>query len=152
MTSLSHLKMTKNIILLVAALAVGLSGCASVRKSMSREAQERNPAPCPNILVLPEASRMVTFAGDEAIENIAWSGEITNVRSTCRYFGDEPIEATVEVDFAFGRGPMAGGNETQMQYFVAVTRTDTSAPSSAAFSVLVLLVAPLISSPSRSHW
>ncbi len=105
-------------------LALVVVGCSSVPKAFDNKAQERNPAPCPNVLVLPEASRVIKFNGEKTLENVAWTGEILGISTTCRYYDDNPIEAEVTVDFAFGRGPMADSNQTQMKYFIAVTRTN----------------------------
>ena len=109
-----------------AALAglAALAGCQSA--IFNPEAREDNPAPCPNVIVLQDAGRMVSFNGAEAAENVAYTAEITNVSTSCRYYGDAPIEAEVEIDFAFGRGPAAGGSAFDASYFVAVTRTNRS--------------------------
>jgi hypothetical protein len=102
---------------LIAALAV--AGCGS-----TKEKRLANPAPCPNIVVLKEAARQIEFAGDETIENVAWSAEIENVSLACRYIADDPIDASVKLSIAFGKGPKADGAEHQFAYWVAVTRTD----------------------------
>ncbi len=104
--------------------AIGLSACSTVKDTFDQRALERNPAPCPIVIVLPEASRVIKFQGGEALENVAWTGEINNVETSCRYYEDEPIEAEVKIHFAFGRGPMAQSNQANMKYFVAVTRTN----------------------------
>ncbi|MEL7488715.1 MAG: hypothetical protein AAGJ87_16055, partial [Pseudomonadota bacterium] len=44
---------------------------------------------------------------DQTLENVAYTAEVTNVTLNCRYFADRPIDASVEIDFAFGRGPKA---------------------------------------------
>jgi len=46
------------------------------------------------------------------------------VTSTCRYFEDEPIDAGLTIEFAFGRGPKAVEDQKVFNYFVAVTRRD----------------------------
>jgi len=109
-----------------------LTACAS---DDSRAARKANPAPCPNILVLNDAARFVDFDGDEAIENIAYSGEIVNVSSSCRYFTDKPIDAEVSIDFAFGKGPKASADEKAFTYFVAVTRRDADLIAKEEFQV-----------------
>ncbi|MEL6359602.1 MAG: hypothetical protein AAFR21_00850 [Pseudomonadota bacterium] len=116
--------------------AASLSACAG--SDEFRASQERNPAPCPNIVVLNDAARLVDFATDEkTIENVAWSAEIEDVSIGCRYYSDKPIEASVEVDLAFGRGPAADGIEREYQYFVAVTRTDSEVIAKETFTVPV---------------
>ena len=54
-----------------------------------------------------EAAQFVDGAG-ELYSDIEFTGEITDVRLFCRYTGDTPLEAEVEIDFAFGKGPSAG--------------------------------------------
>ena len=117
--------------------AVGLTACGSNAAKEARAARERNPAPCPNILVLNDAARLVEFAGDEKIENVAWSAEIMDVSLSCRYFTDRPIEAKVELEIAFGRGPAATATAKEFSYFVAVTRTDQEVIAKQNFTVPV---------------
>ncbi len=93
-------------------------------KKVNRAAKERNPAPCPNVLVLQEAGDYIEFAGEQKIQNVAYTGEITSVETSCRYYDDLPIEAGVKVSFALGKGPAAESNTKNMQYFVAVTRSN----------------------------
>jgi len=100
--------------------AVTTTGCGTI----DREAREANPAPCPNIIVLQDAARLVEFDGEQRIEDVAYTAEITNVTTRCRYFGDEPIKAEVDIDFAFGKGPKGADGEKYFKYFVAVTRKD----------------------------
>ncbi len=109
--------------LLVGALfaaAATSSGCSS----FSQEAKEANPAPCPNVLVLNDAARALEFDGDKELENIAYTAEITGLNVACRYFGDEPIDAEVTIDMAFGKGPKGVEDKKFFKYFVAITRKD----------------------------
>ncbi|HNS88271.1 MAG TPA: hypothetical protein PKH09_15315, partial [Parvularculaceae bacterium] len=96
-----------------------LAGCGS-----TKEKREANPGLCPNVVVLDDASRLIDFAGEEKVENVAWSAEIEGVSSTCRYFGDRPIEASARLSIAFGKGPKADSNQHDFAYWVAVTRTN----------------------------
>ncbi len=104
-------------IALFAAFAV--AGCGS-----TKEARSANPAPCPNIVVLTEAARQVDFDGEEVLEAVAWTAEIEDVSLACRYIGGKPIDASVKINIAFGRGPKAGGDRHDFAYWVAVTRTN----------------------------
>jgi hypothetical protein len=104
----------------VALIAAGLAaGCQS-----SKEARQANPAPCPNIVTLQDAARQIVFVGNETIENVAWTAEVADVSLACRYFGDEPIDASVEIALAFGKGPKAEGAAREFGYWVAVTRSN----------------------------
>ncbi|PQA87541.1 hypothetical protein [Hyphococcus luteus] len=120
---------------LFAAAAAALTGCASSKKA--RAAREANPAPCPNILILNEASRFIEFDGEESADNIAYSGEMVDVTSTCRYYADEPIEAGITMDLAFGRGPKGEEDEKLFTYFVAVTRKDSEVIAKKEFQIPV---------------
>ena len=114
--------------------AGGMTGCASKKAKAAREA---NPAPCPNIMILKEASRAIEFDGEETAENIAYTAEMVDVQSTCRYFADEPIDAGVTIDLAFGRGPKADANQKTFTYFVAVTRKDAEVIAKKEFQIPV---------------
>ncbi|MEM9989017.1 MAG: hypothetical protein AAF723_05805, partial [Pseudomonadota bacterium] len=101
---------------------LALSACGSSEKR--RLANVTNPGLCPNIFVLSDAARVIDFAGEPALDTVAWSGEIRDVRTRCRYADDLPITAQVEIDFAIGRGPAAQTDMTDIKYFVAVTRAN----------------------------
>ncbi|GAB4530021.1 MAG: hypothetical protein Kow00133_18800 [Amphiplicatus sp.] len=119
---------------LFAASAALAAGCASDR---SRAARERNPAPCPNVVVLADAARAIEFDGEQTLENIAYTAEILGVDLACRYYADKPIDASLTVDFAFGRGPKGAEREHAFTYFVAVTRKDLEVIEKAEFTVPV---------------
>jgi hypothetical protein len=74
--------------------------------------------------VLYESSRLVEFQGDgrQRYANVAYTGEMQDVRGLCRYIGEDPIVMNIEVDMSFGRGPAATGNTRQYRYWVAVAR------------------------------
>lgn len=115
------------------AAAATTAACSSVNK----KEREANPAPCPNVVVLNEAARILEFDGEEQLENIAYTGEITNVNIACRYFGDEPIDAEISVDMAFGKGPKGDNGKKYFTYFVAVTRKDLEVITKKEFTVPV---------------
>ena len=87
--------------------------------------------------MLSEAARFIEFDGDASIDNVAYSGEITNVVTRCRYFDEEPIDAEVDLSMAFGRGPKGEGGEKFFKYFVAVTRKDAEVIAKSEFVVPV---------------
>jgi len=115
------------------AAAFSVMGCSGI----SREARERNPAPCPNIVVLNDAARLIEFEGDQVLENVAYTGEITNVQLGCRYVEDKPIESEVTIEMAFGKGPKGADGEKYFKYFVAVSRTDLEVIAKEEFIVPV---------------
>lgn len=104
-------------------LALALAGCGSTNV-LQRLDYTPNSGPCPVIGSIYDVSRYVKFADGEGklYSDIAFTGEITDVRLYCRYTGEQPLVAEVEIDFAFGKGPMAAGNSADYPYFVAVTR------------------------------
>ena len=104
--------------------ALVLAACSSDGLEEARANAGGNPAPCPNAFALDEAARMIVFDGEPSLETVAWSAEVTDVRTSCRYTTDKPIDARVEVDFAVGRGPAATSEDLEVGYFVAVTRRD----------------------------
>lgn len=80
--------------------------------------------PCPVAGVLYDVERLVEIDGEELHQNVAFTGQVEGVTGFCRYVDDNPITMELDIDFAFGRGPKAQGNEKTYQYFVAVTRRD----------------------------
>ena len=109
-------------------LSTILAGCAS-------GANERNPAPCPNVLVLQEAARVIEFDGDAALENIAYSGEVVDVSLNCRYFDDKPITGDLNIQFDLGRGPAGTSGQKDFVYFVAVTRRNLEVIAKEEFAI-----------------
>ena len=109
----------------VAALLIGfsLSACKSTVDGGPFGAQaERNPGPCPRAFAIYDASRVVNFDGAQKFANVGYTAEIAKVKSLCRYSGERPIIANVEIEFDAGRGPAAQGRSHDYQMFVAVTR------------------------------
>lgn len=96
---------------------LGLSACQQLNT-------DPNVGPCPVAGVLFDAERLVEIQGEELHENVGFTASIEGVKGFCRYVDDNPITMEIEIDFAFGKGPKAEGNEKTFQYFVAVTRRD----------------------------
>ncbi len=96
-----------------------------------------NVGPCPPAHVLGDAARLVQFNGPEAFANVGFTGEVRQVRSSCRYVGSDPIEMKLEIDLAFGRGPAAQGDTFVYNYWVAVTRRDIAVLAKKPYSVKV---------------
>jgi len=115
---------------LILILGVFLVGCESTASKNAR-----NPAPCPNVIVLNDAARFVEFNGEQRLEDVAWSGEILDVNYTCRYFDDKPITGALEIDLALGKGPAADRQSYDVTYFVAVTRRDREVIAREEFTV-----------------
>ena len=102
---------------------LAISGCRSTQEVFKiGEAGERNPGPCPRAFSLYDASRVVEIKGAETFANVGFTGEMGKIRSLCRYYGEQPIIADMEIQMDFGRGPAAEGDSHVYEYFVAVTR------------------------------
>lgn len=115
--------------------ALLLAGC-NTRLGQSLESTP-NSGPCPAGGSIYDAARLVTFApgGNEDFTNVAFTGEIIDVRLYCRYTGSTPLQAEVEIDFAFGKGPAATGGSHDYPYFVAVTRRNGKVLAKESFTV-----------------
>ena len=118
-------------------LAAALIAAVTAACSSNKAQREANPAPCPNAVVLSDAARFIQFEGDQTIENVAYTGEILDITTVCRYFEDEPIDAELELELAFGQGPKGVAEEQYFKYFVAVTRTDQEVIAKEEFVVPV---------------
>ncbi len=95
-----------------------------------------NVGACPPAGSLYQASRIVDLdGGSEVYGNIAYTGEIVDVRLFCRYAGTNPVHAEIEVDFAFGKGPKGTERQHEFTYWVAVTRRSGKVLNKAYFSV-----------------
>lgn len=125
--------MIRSRLLTVSVACLALAACGG---GLSEVDALTNPAPCPTASVLFDAARTVEFHGEQELANVGFTGEFLGVRSLCRY-DDEggPIEADLEVDFAFGRGQAAQGNSHTYRYFVAVTRRDSVVLAKETFEV-----------------
>ncbi len=96
----------------------------------------RNAGPCPPVGAIYDAARIVEFDGETStFRNIAYSGEIVGVDLFCRYVGDDPLLAEVEIKFAFGKGEKGVANRHVYPYFVAVTRRSGKVLSKQVFAV-----------------
>ncbi|KCZ52845.1 hypothetical protein [Hyphomonas pacifica] len=116
------------------AAAILTTGCAS-RIAESLDTRQ-NAGPCPPVAALYDSARYVEFDGEGKLyTNIEYTGEIIGARLYCRYVGDNPLEAEIEVDFAFGKGPAATSDDHVYPYYVAVTRRNGKVLAKKYFSV-----------------
>jgi hypothetical protein len=96
----------------------------------------KNAGPCPYVKVLYDAARYQEFKdGREAPSTTGYTGEISDISSTCQYKGAEPIKVQVGVRFDLGRGPAAEGRSKDYRYWVAVTRRNASIIARQEFAV-----------------
>ena len=95
-----------------------------------------NVGECPPAGSIYNASRIVELDGEGMnYPDIAYTGEIVDVRLFCRYASDNPVRAEVEIDFAFGQGPKAEGDSHDYTYWVAVTRRSGKVLNKERFTV-----------------
>ncbi|MBL8558704.1 MAG: hypothetical protein JNM47_08285 [Hyphomonadaceae bacterium] len=81
---------------------------------------------------------MVEFrGGEERIANVTYTAEMRGVRGLCRYTGANPIEMSLEIDMAFGKGAAAEGSSRTYRYWVAVTRANMAPIEKQYFDVTV---------------
>lgn len=112
---------------------LGLTACTTGGGALDTRV---NAGPCPTVGALYDAGRIIKFDGDgENYRNIAYTAEIVGVRLLCRYAGDEPIVADIEIGFAFGRGPKGMEREHEYEYFVTVTRRNRSVLGKEVFRI-----------------
>ena len=111
------------ILLPILALAL-LAGCNSTKKLAETLDERQNAGACPAVGSIYDAARIVEFndGSEDVYTNIRYTGEIIDVRSFCRYTGDNPLTANLEIEFAFGKGPAADASTHDFGYWVAVTR------------------------------
>lgn len=115
--------------------AVILTGCGAGKLADSFDTRQ-NAGPCPPAGALYDSSRYVDFdGGGELYSNIEFTGEVIDVRLFCRYVEDNPLEAEIEVDFAFGKGPAATSDSHAYPYYVAVTRRNGKVLAKKYFTV-----------------
>jgi len=111
--------------IILSILTVALvAGCSSTRDIAETLDSRQNAGACPAVGSIYDAARVVQFneGSEDLYSNITYTGEITDVRSFCRYAGDDPLNAELEIDFAFGKGPAATSSSHDYSYWVAVTR------------------------------
>ena len=113
--------------------AAALVGCASGVGEVFDSRQ--NVGPCPPAGSIYDSARIIVLEGGESFSNIAYTGEINGVTLFCRYVGADPLEAEIDIDFAFGRGPQGEADEHVYEYFVAVTRRSGAVLAKESFLV-----------------
>jgi hypothetical protein len=101
------------------------------------QSSRRNAGPCPLMGAVYDNARLVDFAApnNERYANIEFTGEVQGVRGLCRYLDADPIQMSVEVDMAFGRGPASTADRQTYRYWVAVVRRGFAPIEKAYFDV-----------------
>lgn len=113
-----------------------LAACSSGGRLGDTFDARTNAGTCPPAGSIYNASRVVEFDGDNSsFNNIAFTGEIVDVRLFCRYADNNPVRAEVEIDFAFGKGPKGDAGSHDFTYWIAVTRRSGKVLNKERFTV-----------------
>ena len=131
------LKSTVCLVAVIGLSLTSLTACSSAKEVFDTSADQKNAGPCPEAFALYETSRLVEFKGAESYANVGYTAEIENVRSLCRYIGEQPIEADIKMEIAFGRGPAAVGRTATYEYYVAVTRKNIDVINKQVFPISI---------------
>jgi len=124
----------RNLVILTALFF--LSACGNNSSLRDTFDTRQNAGACPPAGSVYNASRIVQFDGDTQIyRNIAYTGEIVDVRLFCRYADEDPVRVQLEIDFAFGKGPKGERNSHAYTYWVAVARRSGKVLNKAYFTV-----------------
>ena len=119
----------------IAALtAAGLLAACSNSVSDAFDSRQ-NVGPCPPAASIYETARIVEFSGSEQYSSITYTGEISSVELFCRYAGSDPIDAEIELTFAFGKGPAATADSHTYPFFVSVSRRNGAVLAKQTYAV-----------------
>ncbi len=136
--NISSLKSTVCLVAVIGLSLTNLTACRTAKEVFDvGEAGQKNSGPCPEAFALYETSRLVEFKGTESYANVGYTAEIEKVRSLCRYVGEQPINADVTMQIAFGRGPAAVGRTATYEYYVAVTRKNIDVINKQVFPITI---------------
>lgn len=94
---------------LIAGLA--LAGCEL--------AGEKRNIPCPEVLILGDAEKLVRFVEGSGRETVAFEARIADFRGSCDY-DDNGVEVEMFVEIAVERGAANEDPEVAFEYFVAL--------------------------------
>ena len=94
-----------------AILGLALAGCGLVG--------EKRDIPCPEVLILGDAERLVRFVEGSGRETVAFEAKIADFRGSCDY-DDNGVEVEMLVEIAVERGAANQDPEVAFEYFVAI--------------------------------
>ncbi len=100
---------------IAASAALMLAGCGGIPKEQGI---------CPRVAILADTGKIVKFrpGAPETAENIMFSGEMRDLRMTCKYRNQEltEMEADVDATMVLQKGPAMAGDTAELSYFIAV--------------------------------
>ena len=105
---------------MMAAAALGsvaaLNGCGNIPKDRGI---------CPRVAILADAGKITIFrpGAAETPANVMVTGEMTNIRITCKYNDQQltELEADVYVTMILRKGPAMQGDVAELPYFVTIS-------------------------------
>ena len=110
---------------LVAALAV--SACAG----------DEAPKPCPEVILLADASKQVKFSGQgRDLTDVLFEAELEAGRQICSYDENE-LDVDLQVRVIASRGPANSDRLANVNYFVAVARSDRTVLARRSFDIAI---------------
>jgi len=96
--------------------------------------------PCPAVAVLPDAAKLVRYAGGTDLIDVEYEATIESVTPVCRRSGDD-FKIELRVAIAARRGPAMQDDRAAFAYFVAVTSADRQVLAREEFPVVIPLSA-----------
>jgi hypothetical protein len=115
-----------------------LAACETL-SSLDFSPEPEIPPPCPRAVVGEGAGRLTRFDGNgKDATNVRFEAEIGELSGTCIY-DDTEISVDMQIQILASRGPAATEEGANVNYFVAVTRTDKTILAREAFDVVIEL-------------
>lgn len=112
--------------LALAGLAV-LAGCAG----------EPESRPCPQVVVLNDASRQVKFNGQgRDLTDVLFEASVSAGRLVCEY-DDNVLDVDLQVEVIAARGPANSDRLANITYFVAVSQVDRTVLARESFDIAI---------------
>lgn len=107
--------------------ALALSACAG----------DQAPLPCPEVVLLADAARQVKFNGQgRDLTDVLFEADLEAGRLVCTY-DDEELDVDLQVRIIASRGPANSDRVANMNYFVAVARSDRTVLARRSFDIAI---------------
>jgi hypothetical protein len=132
--------MTRHIALRLALLAAPLllTACETL-SSLDFSPEPEIPPPCPRAVVGEGAGRLTRFdGGGKDPTHVLFEAEIGDLAGSCIY-DDTEISVDMQIQILASRGPAATNDNANLNYFVAVARTDKTILAREAFDAVIEL-------------
>ncbi|WP_420345222.1 hypothetical protein [Pelagibius sp.] len=98
---------------------------------------EDAPRPCPEVVLLSDASKQVKFSGQgRDLTDVLFEAEIEPGRVVCEY-DDNTVDVDLQVRVVASRGPANSDRLANINYFVAVARADQTVLARESFDIAI---------------